>query len=63
MGLPPMRLEITTHISGVDFQECYAERVSETMDGIPVNVISLKHLKKNKKASGRFKDLADLEHL
>lgn len=63
MGLPPIRIEITTSISGVDFQECFAERVEDTLDGVTVNLISLHHLKKNKKASGRYKDLNDLENL
>ena len=63
MGVPPLRLEITTTISGVDFDECYAERVTDTIDGVPVNLISLRHLKVNKKASGRAKDINDLENL
>jgi len=63
MGLPPLRIEILTSISGVSFDECYSERIFDTIDGVEVNIISLKHLKINKKASGRFKDLDDLEHL
>jgi hypothetical protein len=63
MGVPPVRLEITTSISGVDFDECYRERVTDILDGIEVNLISLKHLKINKKAAGRYKDLNDLENL
>lgn len=63
MGTPPMRLEITTRISGVNFQDCFPNRVVEEFDGVPVNLISLKDLKKNKKASGRHKDLNDLENL
>jgi predicted nucleotidyltransferase len=63
MGVPPFRIEILTTISGVIFGECYAERVVDKIDGVDVNVISLKHLKVNKKASGRLKDLSDLEHL
>ena len=63
MGVPPFRIEILTTISGVAFDECYAERVMDKIDGIEVNLISLKHLKVNKKASGRLKDLNDLEHL
>lgn len=63
MGLPPFRIEILTTISGVDFGECFAERVIDNIDGIDVNLISLKHLKANKRASGRLKDLNDLEHL
>ena len=63
MGLPPMRIEILTGISGVTFDECYADRIIDMIDGVRVNLINLKHLKQNKQASGRHKDLSDLEHL
>jgi hypothetical protein len=63
MGFPPMRLEISTSISGVDFEECYQTRIVDTLDDIEINLIDLEHLKKNKKASGRAKDIADLENL
>jgi hypothetical protein len=63
MGVPPMRIELTTTISGVDFEACYAARVVAELDGVKVNLIDLKHLKINKKASGRYKDLNDLENL
>ncbi len=63
MGMPPLKIELTTFIDGVLFDECYANRVVDFLDGIEVSLISLEHLKVNKKASGRFKDLNDLEHL
>lgn len=63
MGFPPMRLEITTSISGVEFEDCYQARIVDTFDGVEVNVIDLENLKKNKKASGRTKDIADVEEL
>ncbi len=63
MGLPPMRIEVTTSISGVSFDECYAERINDTIDGVEANIINLERLKQNKKASARFKDLNDLENL
>jgi predicted nucleotidyltransferase len=63
MGVPPVRIEIATTITGVNFSECYAERVEGVLDGVKVNLISLNHLKINKKASGRHQDLADLENL
>jgi len=63
LGVPPVRIEIATTISGVGFSECYAARVEDTLDAVPVTLISLEHLKRNKKASGRHQDLADLEHL
>jgi hypothetical protein len=63
LGLPPVRIEIATTISGVDFAECYADRVEDVLDGAPVTLISLGHLKINKRASGRHQDLADLDEL
>jgi hypothetical protein len=63
MGLPPVRLEVITSASGVDFNECYANREIIEIDAIPVSFISLEDLKKNKRAAGRHKDLEDLEHL
>ncbi len=63
MGFPPMRLEISTSISGVEFDECYRTRIVDNLDGVEVNLINLENLKKNKKASGRAKDNADLENL
>ena len=63
MGVPPMRIEILTTISGVGFEKCFAEKVVDSLDGVEVNLINLEHLKANKKASGRFKDMDDLEHL
>ncbi|MCB9103236.1 MAG: hypothetical protein H6633_03200 [Anaerolineales bacterium] len=47
--------EILTTISGVSFEECYTERQVDVLDGVEVNLISLAHLKVNKKASGRYK--------
>ena len=63
MGVPPLRIELITSASGVEFEECYNTMIADELDGIPVNIISLEHLKKNKKAAGRHKDLADIENL
>lgn len=63
MGVPPLRLEVITSISGLRFEECYFERVTVMIDDVEASLISLRHLKINKKASGRFKDLNDLENL
>ena len=63
MGNPPMRIEISTGISGVDFDECHNSRIIAVVEEIEINIIDLEHLKINKKAAGRFKDLADLENL
>ena len=63
MGVPPFRIEILTSISGVDFESCYAERETIRIEDLMVPVISLPRLRENKAASGRLKDLADLESL
>jgi hypothetical protein len=63
MGIPPMRIELITSIDGVSFDDCYQSRIEDEIDGVKVNIIDLEHLKINKKASGRHKDLNDLDHL
>lgn len=63
MGVPPFRLEVFTTISGVQFDECFAERITDEIDGVSVNLINLKYLKQNKQASARPKDINDLLNL
>ena len=63
MGISPFRLEVLTTINGVKFSECYRERVRGLIDGVEVTLISLPRLLQNKKASGRSKDISDLENL
>ena len=63
LGVPPVRIEIMNTISGVVFQECFEKKVKENWNGVTTYIISLTKLKENKKASGRLKDLNDLEHL
>jgi hypothetical protein len=63
MGVPPLRLEILTSISGVEFAGCYARRTEAELDGVHVNLIPLDDLKRNKQASGRLRDRLDLEEL
>ncbi len=63
IGNEPMRLEILNEIDGVNFDDCYENRNEVDVGGFKVNVISLAHLLQNKKASGRLKDLADVDAL
>lgn len=63
MGLPPLRLEILTSISGVTFADCYPRAKRVRVPGVSVKVIAYEDLIKNKVASGRQKDLADVEAL
>jgi hypothetical protein len=63
MGVPPVRIELLTTLSGVDFQPCYARRVVDTVDEVEVQILSLNDLKANKQAARRPRDHADLESL
>ena len=63
IGNPPFQIDILTDVSGLKFGECYAKRTIAEIDGVKVDVIALQHLKKNKRASGRLKDLDDLQNL
>ncbi|MEM6647611.1 MAG: hypothetical protein AAF730_15300 [Bacteroidota bacterium] len=63
MGYPPLRVEILTSISGVEFSDCYPKRIQDDLGGTRASIIELDCLKTNKRASGRHKDLSDLGHL
>ena len=63
LGNPPVRIEIMTSVSGVNFEECFKHRKQIKMDEIQVNIIGREDLLRNKKAAGRYKDLADVEKL
>ena len=62
-GLPPYRIDILVSILGVDFYDAYPRREMMPLGGTPVPFISLEDLKANKLATGRHKDLGDLEAL
>lgn len=63
LGRVPNKIEVFQKASGVEFAEVYPRRVETTLEGLPVKIISLDDLKANKRASGRHKDLADLDNL
>ncbi len=63
LGIPPVIIDIITSISGVEFDESYTSKVETKFGKIFANFISLECLIKNKKASARKKDQADLELL
>lgn len=63
IGFPPFRIDILMSVSGLEFSSCYEARIIAELDGIKVNFLRLEDLKTNKLASGRLKDLSDLEHL
>ena len=63
IGYPPLRIDLLTQPSGVDFASCYANKLAIDLDGLKVDVIGLEDLKTNKRASGRTQDMLDLENL
>lgn len=63
IGVAPVRVDILTHIDGVDFDEAWRARISASFGPVASQVLSREHLIRNKRASGRLQDLADLERL
>lgn len=63
IGVAPRRIDLLTAIDAVSFEDAWAERVQVTVDGLTVPVIGRGALLRNKKATGRARDLADAEQL
>lgn len=61
LGFPPNRIDLINSPDGVEFEECWEARKIVDLDGLEVPIIDLENFKKNKKASGRPQDLADLD--
>ena len=63
LGRAPHRIDILTGISGVTWPEAWASRMQVDLDGIEIHVIGKEELIRNKKATGRPQDLADVARL
>lgn len=63
LGYPPSRIDLLTSIDGVDFETGYAHRVVMNVAGVDLPIIGVEEFRTNKRATGRVKDLADLESL
>jgi hypothetical protein len=63
VGVAPQRIDVLTSIDGVEFADAWADRMEADLGGIRVPVLSREHLIRNKRASGRPQDLADLARL
>jgi hypothetical protein len=61
IGIAPVRIDILTGITGVEFPDARGKRVASTFFGVLVNFISLDDLVTNKQALGRSSDLKDLK--
>ncbi len=63
LGYPPVRIDLLTSLSGITWEEAINHIVYSEYANVPVKIIGLEAFKKNKKVTGRLKDLADLESL
>jgi hypothetical protein len=63
LGVEPNRIDLMTSISGVRFEEAWQTRAQGAIDAIAVNFIGREALIRNKRATGRPKDLIDVEAL
>lgn len=63
LGYPPNCIDLITSVSGVTFSEAWEERVSIEVNDVTVSVIGKEALLVNKRASGRPKDIADIDAL
>ncbi|MEJ2422468.1 MAG: nucleotidyl transferase AbiEii/AbiGii toxin family protein, partial [Acidobacteriota bacterium] len=63
LGVPPVRIDLVTSLTGVSWEDAYLSRESANYGGVPVSYIGRDQFITNKKATGRKRDLADLEAL
>jgi predicted nucleotidyltransferase len=63
LGLEPVRVDVLTSCTGLDFNEAHGRRAAGSYEDVPFPVLSLTDLIANKEATGRPQDLVDLEHL
>jgi len=63
IGVFPRRIDILTSVDGLEFEEAYKHSIVVELEGVKLNVLSKEDLIRNKLASGRTKDLADVETL
>ncbi len=63
IGVAPLRIDVMTRISGVDFAGAWSRRVQASFDDVAAPVLGRQDLLANKRATGRLQDLADIESL
>jgi len=63
IGVAPRRIDIITSASGLQFEEAFSRSSVVTIEGIEVHIPMVEDLIRNKRATGRTKDLADAEAL
>jgi hypothetical protein len=62
-GRAPNRIDLLTSVTAVTFAEAWETRIDTKLDGLPVCGISKELLVQNKLATGRSRDLADVERI
>ena len=63
IGVAPGRVDILTDLTGIRFADAWANRVRGPFGDIEVDFLDRTHFIANKRATGRTKDLADIESL
>lgn len=63
IGLPPRRIDLLTRITGVEFEDAWRNRADMMLEGFPIACLGRADLIANKRATGRTRDLADVELL
>lgn len=63
LGVPPVRIDLLTSLTGVSWDEAFAGRAAGLYSGSPAFYIGRGQFIANKRATGRKKDLADIEAL
>jgi hypothetical protein len=63
LGVPPGRIDVLTELTGLDFDEAWASRARGRFGELEVDFIGRDAFIKNKRATGRAKDLGDIEGL
>ena len=63
IGVAPQRIDVLTSLDGIEFSDAWSARLEAGIGGLEVPVLSREHLIRNKRATGRPQDLADLDWL
>lgn len=63
VGLPPRRIDLMTGLTGVNFEQAWASRVTLEIEGMQIAFLGIEALRRNKRETGRDKDLVDLRLL
>ncbi len=63
LGYPPIRIDLITSATGVNFDQCWADRLLVPVGNVDAGFISREDLIANKLASGRPQDIVDVDTL